>query len=159
VVFQNVFFSLFDGQKVSWTSLMEIALDGLISVQFPNVSAQVIYRLFAVNALCFPLVNLYDVFLFFFLCLEIKSTSVIELALNFFSLVLIFYVIVQSVNWSEKFAFRAVNAFEFSVEDCVMLIFIFLVRERNLTLKAIEYIQDGNFHWAGLNQFIWNQDF
>jgi len=94
MVFQNVFFSLFDGQEVRWTSLMEIALDGFISVQFLNVSAQVIYRLFAINALCFTLVNLHYVFLFIFFCLEINSTSGIEVALNFFSLVLIFNVIV-----------------------------------------------------------------
>jgi len=157
VVFQNVFVSFFDGQKVSGTSAMEVASDGHFFVISLDVTRNVFKHLFAVETLFISLVNFDDVFEFVFLCSKIKSTIFVVLALNYFSLVMYFYVLAKTTNWIQHFSLTAVNAFVFFVGNCVVQIFVFLGWERNLTLRAIENIQGGNFHRAGANQVIWNQ--
>jgi len=97
VIFQNVFVPLFKGQKVGWTILMKVAFYFLFAVQILHMSAQVIDSFVAVNALfCpfVPLVKIYYVLLFFFFRLEIKSAPIVELALDDFTLMMGFYVII-----------------------------------------------------------------
>jgi len=99
VVFRNVFVSFFNGQEVSGTHVVEVALDGFCTVESPDMYQQVTKRnvLVAVNALCFSssvtLVNLDDVFSSVFYGFTKKSTSFVVIALDYFALVILLYVV------------------------------------------------------------------